>query len=91
MFCILFQTTLFHDTEDGFKRALSLKFNTYTYSPGQILAKPGEINQNAYYIEHGVVQVHLVLSMNISSHHFDAIIMSNSFSFNMIKLVSTKL
>lgn len=60
MFCILFQTTLFHDTGDGFKRALSLKFNTYTYSPGQILAKPGEINQNAYYIEHGVVQVHLV-------------------------------
>ncbi|XP_045080549.1 LOW QUALITY PROTEIN: uncharacterized protein LOC123481251, partial [Coregonus clupeaformis] len=51
------KTTLFHDTEDGFKRALSLKFNTYTYSPGQILAKPGEINQNAYYIEHGVVQV----------------------------------
>uniref|UniRef100_A0A8C7JK48 Cyclic nucleotide-gated potassium channel n=1 Tax=Oncorhynchus kisutch TaxID=8019 RepID=A0A8C7JK48_ONCKI len=60
------KTSLFHDTEDGFKRALSLKFNTYTYSPGQILAKPGEINQNAYYIEHGVVQVHLVLSMNIS-------------------------
>ncbi|XP_021473202.2 uncharacterized protein LOC110533386 isoform X2 [Oncorhynchus mykiss] len=51
------KTTLFHNTEDGFKRALSLKFNTYTYSPGQILAKPGEINQNAYYIEHGVVQV----------------------------------
>nr|XP_029527489.1 uncharacterized protein LOC115136139 isoform X1 [Oncorhynchus nerka] len=51
------KTSLFHDTEDGFKRALSLKFNTYTYSPGQILAKPGEINQNAYYIEHGVVQV----------------------------------
>uniref|UniRef100_A0A674CGT8 Cyclic nucleotide-gated potassium channel n=1 Tax=Salmo trutta TaxID=8032 RepID=A0A674CGT8_SALTR len=60
------KTTLFHDTEDGFKRALSLKFNTYTYSPGQILAKPGEINQNAYYIEHGVVQVHLVYSLNIS-------------------------
>uniref|UniRef100_A0A8C7QKT3 Cyclic nucleotide-binding domain-containing protein n=1 Tax=Oncorhynchus mykiss TaxID=8022 RepID=A0A8C7QKT3_ONCMY len=58
------KTTLFHNTEDGFKRALSLKFNTYTYSPGQILAKPGEINQNAYYIEHGVVQVHLNILFN---------------------------
>ncbi|XP_051734709.1 uncharacterized protein LOC127504211 [Ctenopharyngodon idella] len=48
---------MFRDTEHGFKRALSLRFKTYMYSPGQVLAKTGEINQNLYYIKHGLLQV----------------------------------
>ncbi|XP_059400985.1 cyclic nucleotide-gated cation channel alpha-3-like [Carassius carassius] len=48
---------LFKKTEDGFKRALSLKLKTCTYSPGQILVKTGEIHQNMYYIKQGLVQV----------------------------------
>ncbi|KTF86113.1 hypothetical protein cypCar_00012348 [Cyprinus carpio] len=48
---------LFRKTEDGFKRALSLKLKTCTYSPGQILVKTGEIHQKMYYIQQGLVQV----------------------------------
>ncbi|XP_073775300.1 cyclic nucleotide-gated cation channel alpha-3-like isoform X4 [Danio rerio] len=48
---------LFRNTANGFKMALSLKLKTYTYIPGQTLAKAGEINQNLYYIKHGHVQV----------------------------------
>ncbi|XP_048022697.1 uncharacterized protein LOC125253005 isoform X2 [Megalobrama amblycephala] len=48
---------MFRDTEHGFKRALSLRLKTYMYSPGQVLAKTGEINQNLYYIKHGFLQV----------------------------------
>ncbi|XP_072518578.1 cyclic nucleotide-gated cation channel alpha-3-like [Salminus brasiliensis] len=48
---------LIKGTDDGFQSALSLKFKTQTFNPGQILARPGEINQNLYYIEHGLVQV----------------------------------
>ncbi|KAK7130607.1 hypothetical protein R3I94_015923 [Phoxinus phoxinus] len=48
---------LFRDTEPGFKRALSLKLKTYMYSPGQILAETGEINQNLYYVKHGLLEV----------------------------------
>ncbi|KAI7795656.1 hypothetical protein IRJ41_002465 [Triplophysa rosa] len=49
---------LFRETESGFKRALSLKCNTYTYSPGQILAEIGEVYPNLYYIKHGLVQIY---------------------------------
>lgn len=52
-----FKVKLFRETESGFKRALSLKCNTYTYSPGQILAEIGEVYPNLYYIKHGLVQV----------------------------------
>lgn len=52
-----FQGSIFDDSDDGFIRALHDKFSTSTYSPGQILAKPGEVNQNAYYIDNGLVQV----------------------------------
>ncbi|XP_050966558.1 uncharacterized protein LOC127165725 [Labeo rohita] len=48
---------LFRKTPDGFKRALSLKLKTCTYSPGQVLVKTGEIHQNMYYIKQGLVQV----------------------------------
>uniref|UniRef100_A0A4W4EST5 Cyclic nucleotide-binding domain-containing protein n=1 Tax=Electrophorus electricus TaxID=8005 RepID=A0A4W4EST5_ELEEL len=51
------KSKLFQGTDIGFQRALSLKFNTQTFSPGQILARPGEINHSAYYIEHGLVEV----------------------------------
>ncbi|KAI4878623.1 hypothetical protein NFI96_015444 [Prochilodus magdalenae] len=44
-------------TDDIFRRALSLKFKTQTFSPGHILARPGDIHTNVYYIEHGQVEV----------------------------------
>ncbi|XP_051533343.1 uncharacterized protein LOC127428788 [Myxocyprinus asiaticus] len=54
---LLKKAKLFRETQDGFKRALSVKCHTYTYSPGQILVKAGEVYQNLYYIKHGRVQV----------------------------------
>ncbi|ROJ62455.1 Cyclic nucleotide-gated cation channel subunit A, partial [Anabarilius grahami] len=51
---------IFRDTEHGFKRALSLRLKTYMYSPGHVLAKTGEINQNLYYIKHGLLQTLLL-------------------------------
>ncbi|XP_067280826.1 cyclic nucleotide-gated cation channel alpha-3-like isoform X2 [Pseudorasbora parva] len=48
---------LFRATEHGFKKALSLKLKTYMYSPGEILVKAGEVNQNLYYVKHGILQV----------------------------------
>nr|XP_015204833.1 PREDICTED: uncharacterized protein LOC107077636 isoform X2 [Lepisosteus oculatus] len=51
------KATLFRGTDEGFRRALSVKINPYTYSTGQILAKTGEISQSMYYVQHGLVQV----------------------------------
>ncbi|MBN3286274.1 KCNH7 protein, partial [Polyodon spathula] len=53
---LLKKSTLFRGTDEGFKRALSVSINPYTYSAGQILAKRGESNQSMYYLEHGLVQ-----------------------------------
>ncbi|XP_031433622.2 potassium channel KAT4-like isoform X2 [Clupea harengus] len=55
---LLKKTSIFEDTGDGFIRALNVKLSTSTYSQGQILAKPGEMNRNAFYIENGLVQVY---------------------------------
>ncbi|XP_076130467.1 cyclic nucleotide-gated cation channel alpha-3-like [Alosa pseudoharengus] len=55
---VLKKGSIFDGNDDGFLRALHAKLSTSTYSPGQILAKPGEVNKNAYYIENGLVQVY---------------------------------
>ncbi|MGH0161850.1 UNVERIFIED_CONTAM: hypothetical protein FKN15_041972 [Acipenser sinensis] len=57
---LLKKSTLFRGTDEGFKRALSVSINPYTYSAGQILVKRGESNQSMYYLEHGLVQIYLM-------------------------------
>lgn len=61
---------LFRGTENGFKRALSLKCNSYTYSPGQVLAKNGEVYPNLYYIKSGLVQVIVNATKSIFMSNF---------------------
>ncbi|XP_066572391.1 cyclic nucleotide-gated cation channel alpha-3-like [Amia ocellicauda] len=53
---ILRQAALFQDTGEAFQRVLSVKLKTITYSPGQILAKAGDIVQSMHFIQHGRVQ-----------------------------------
>lgn len=57
----LCQATIFDDLNDGLMRAVSAKVSTSTYSPGQILVQMGQVNQNAFYVENGLVEVHFIL------------------------------
>ncbi|XP_063059056.1 uncharacterized protein LOC134452536 isoform X2 [Engraulis encrasicolus] len=51
------KATIFDDLNDGLMRAVSAKVSTSTYSPGQILVQMGQVNQNAFYVENGLVEV----------------------------------